>query len=116
MTKDDVLKGARGKPVPFEFDGLTLLLRPLSFGERSELFAWGREHAQEPGSGLALQARLVLFAVCDESGSPILEPADLNQFGVGLVDALAQEIARRNGIDGQGAGEPGKGPSPTTPS
>ncbi|AMV30055.1 hypothetical protein VT84_37020 [Gemmata sp. SH-PL17] len=116
MTKDDVLRAARGKPVPFEFDGFTCLLRPLSYGERQELFAWGREHAQEQGSGLALQGRLVLMALCDETGVALLEPTDLNQFGGPLVDAIALEITRRNGLDGQGSGEPGKGQSPTTPS
>ncbi len=116
MTKDDVLRAARGKPVPFEFDGFGCLLRPLSYGERQELFAWGREHAQEPGSGLVLQGRLVLMTVCDENGGPLLEPGDLAQFGGLLVDAIAIEVTRRNGIDGQGAGEPGKGASPTTTS
>ena len=116
MTRDDVLRGARGKPVPFEFDGFTCLLRPLSYGERQELFAWSRDRGQEPGSGLALQGRLVLMAVCDENGATLLEPGDLNQFGGPLVDALALEVARRNALDGQGAGEPGKGQSPTTPS
>lgn len=108
MTKADVLAGARGKPVPFESDGFKCLLRPLSFGERQDLFAWLQSHRDEPGSALVLQAKLIVSGVCDEAGLPLLEPADVRDFGGPLADELAKEIGRRNGLDGKAAGEPGK--------
>lgn len=116
MTKDDVLKGARGRPVPFEFDGCTVLLMPLQVRDRLELFEYVREHGQEPGSGIELQRRLVLKAVSDESGRPLLEPGDLDGFALPTFEAIAAEVSRRNGTDGKAAGEPGKGGSPTTTS
>jgi hypothetical protein len=121
MTKDDVLKGARGKPTPFKLqraDGQVFecLLRPMTYGERRELFDFSRDHGNEPGSGMELQARVVTLTVCDESGKPLLEPADLGGFDVEVIEAIAAEVARRNGVDGRKAGEPGKGESPTTPS
>ncbi len=121
MTKDDVLKGARGKPTPFEFargDGQTFkcLLRPLTYGERRDLFDFSRDHGNEPGSGMELQARILTLTVCDENGKPLLEPADLRDVDVEVIEAVAAEVARRNGVDGRKAGEPGKGESPTTPS
>lgn len=116
MTKADVLAGARGRPVPFEFDGFRCLLRPLSFGERQELFQWSRDHGEEPGSGLALQAKVVAMAVCDEAGNRLLDESDLVGFAVPIAEAVATEVARRNGVDGKAAGEPGKGASPTTTS
>lgn len=116
MTKADVLAGARGKPVPFEFEGFGCLLRPLTFGERQELFEWSREHGTEPGSGLTLQAKVVALAVCDAGGNKLLEEADLIGFAVPIAEAIATEVARRNGVEGKAAGEPGKGGSPTTTS
>lgn len=116
MTKSDVIAGARGKPVLFEFEGFRCLLRPLSFGERSDLFAWSRAHGEEPGSGLELQTKVALLGVCDEKGAPLLEAADLREFDGRVVEAISSEVARRNGVDGKAAGEPGKGASPTTTS
>lgn len=116
MTKADVLAGAKGKPVPFEFEGFKCLLRPLSFGERSDLFAWSREHGEEPGSGLVLQGKVVLLAVSDENGSPLLDEPDLREIDGRIMEAISTEVARRNGVDGKAAGEPGKGASPTTTS
>jgi hypothetical protein len=107
VNKQDVLKGARGKPVPFEADGFRCFLRPLTWGERRELFEWGRENGEKPGSGLELQERMILAALCDEGGKPLLEAADLKEFDGPLMDALAKEITRRNALDGK-AGEPGK--------
>lgn len=116
MTKADVLAGARGKPVPFEFEGFRCLLRPLSFGERSDLFAWSREYGDKPGSGLELQGKVVLLAVSDEQGVPLLAEPDLRDIDGRIMEAITAEVARRNGVDGKAAGEPGKGASPTTTS
>lgn len=109
MTKADVLNGARGKPVEYvSTDGFKCLLRPLSFGERRELFDWHQQHSEEPGSAMELQAKFLLLAVCDEQGKPLLEPADLNDFAGPLADEVAKEIARRNGLDGKASAETGK--------
>lgn len=116
MTKQDVLNGARGKPVPFTGpDGFACLLRPLKWGERKELLEWLREHGEEPGSAMLLQEKFIVAAVCDESGAPILTAEDLNGFDGPTADAVANEVAKRNGLDGK-AGEPGKSPSPATTS
>ena len=111
MTKADVLAGCRGKPVPFEYDGFKCLLRPLSRLEQAVLFAWFKEQKETVGAGLELQAKFILMAVCDEAGTTLLDPADLDQFSAGLVAVLADEIASRNGM---GKTDAGKGPSPTT--
>lgn len=121
MTKEDVLKGAKGKPAPFTLnrDGcepFKCLLRPLTYGERRDLFDFSQQHGTEPGSGMELQARVVTLTVCDAEGKPILDAADLRGFDVEVIEAIAAEVARRNGIDGKKAGEPGKDTSPTTPS
>lgn len=116
MTKADLLAGARGRPVPFELDGFSCLLRPLTFGDRQALFDYIRERGEEPGSGVGLQAKIVTLAVCDEQGQPLLTEADLAGFAVPIAEAIATEVARRNGIDGKGAGAPGKAASPTTTS
>lgn len=108
MTKADLLSAARGKPVSFDGpDGFTCLLRPLSWGERKELFDWLTAHRDEPGSGLELESRLITLAVCDGSGATLLVAGDLTDFALNVSDAVAKEVARRNGMDGK-AGEPGK--------
>lgn len=114
MTKADVLAGAKGRPLPFEFDGFTFLLRPLNVADRLELFEYLREHGKEPGSGIEVQRRIVLKAVCDEAGNLLLESADLEGFGLPTFEAIADEASRRSGTDGKASGEPGKEPSPTT--
>jgi len=116
VTKTDVLNGAKGKPVPFEFEGFTCLLRPLLWPERHALIEYVRDHGSEPGSGLELQTRFVLAGVSDADGKPLLERDDIEAFSVTIADAVAKEVAKRNGLDGKAAGEPGKGASPTTTS
>lgn len=113
MTKSDVLAGAKGKPVEFVSGEFKCLLRPLSFGERRELFDWHTAHKDVPGSGLALQEKVLLAAVCDERGAALLTADDLADFDGALADTVAQEIMRRNGLDGRAAGESGNGSAPT---
>lgn len=116
MTKQDVINGARGKPAPFDGpDGFACLLRPLTWGERKELLEWLRQHGEEPGSAMLLQEKFLLAGVSDDQGKPLLAAEDLAGFAGPIADAVAKEVARRNGLDG-GAGEPGKSPSPTTTS
>ncbi len=109
MTKADLLSAAKGKPVPFEGpDGFSCLLRPLTWGERKGLFEWLGAHRDDPGSGLELDQKLILAAVCDEAGVNVLDPEDLTGFALHVSEAIAKEVAKRNGMDGK-AGEPGKG-------
>ena len=105
MTKADLLNAVKLAPVPFDGPGgFHCLLRPLTWGERRALFDWHKQHEATAGAGLELQARLITLAVSDESGAPLLEAADLDGFGLELVDALAAEVAKRNGL----GGAPGK--------
>lgn len=98
MTAQDVIAGAKGKPVPFEFDGFSCLLRPLTYGERNELFAWRERN--DPKLGEELPRWLLTRAVCDESGRPILAPGDLDGFDLRVVDAVANAVLLRAGIGG----------------
>lgn len=103
MTADDVIAGARGKPVPFEFGGFTYLLRPLTRSEMLGVF--------EVKDGYATQAALLALAVCDESGVPVLSESDVPELPNAAIDAVAREILRRNGVDLDG----GKADSSKTP-
>lgn len=97
MTAQDVLNAAKGKAAPFEFDGETYHLRPLSFGERREVFAW---HEQGK-AGDGLQVWLVQSCLCDAFGRSIpLSASEVDGFDVRLVDAIAKEILRRAGLVG----------------
>ena len=111
MTADDVIKAASGKPREFLLDGVRFFLRPLKVKERRELFAWSEAEGGKPGSGEELQARLITLAVCDPKGASILSRDHLNEMDAPIVDALAKEIARRNGLSAEGKAEPGKTPA-----
>lgn len=113
MTKADVLAGAKGKPTEFTFEEFKCLLRPLTFGERRELFEWHEKHKDEAGSGMRLQEKFLLYAVCDETGKKLLDEVDLDDFAGPIADAVAKEVARRNGLDGKAGGEQGNGLAPT---
>lgn len=105
MTAEDVIAGATGKPQPFEFLGFTYLLRPVTRLELRDLNA-----AREGGSGEQLQAKVVALAVCDESGKPLLTAEQVPQLPNAAIDALCDEIARRNWMPPEGKGDSAKTP------
>jgi hypothetical protein len=110
MTAEDVLNGARGKPVPFEFYGFTYLLRPIS---RAELMAWHKWHGaqgERPDLGWESQAKIVALAVCDEGGKALLTEEQVASLPNAAIDAIADEVARRN----WGASAAGKAEAPVT--
>lgn len=88
MTTEDVIRGAQGKPVPFEFGGYTYLLRPLTRVEVRSL--------RELADGVTVQERIISLAVCDESGKILLEPSQVPSLPNASINALADEIAKRN--------------------
>lgn len=99
MTKADLLKAAKGKPSRFDGpDGFSCLLRPLTWGERKELFEWFAANKANANAGMELQAKFITLAVCDEQGAPLLTANDLPALGLEIADAIAEEVARRNGL------------------
>lgn len=105
MTAEDVIAGAMGKPVPFEYLGYTYHLRPITRLELRDLNA-GREN----GDGALLQAKVVALAVCDEAGKPLLTVEQVPQLPNAAIDALCDEIARRNWMPPEGKGDSAKTP------
>ena len=100
MTKADLLAGLAARPVPFAVAGLDVLLRPLRFGDRRELLNWFAGNRDAPGLGLAIQRRYVTMAVSDAAGGLLLADADIDALDASVVMAIADEVARRNGLDG----------------
>ena len=103
MTAADVIAGAKGKPSPFEFNGYTYLLRPLTKTEVNDMIA----RRTEPDS----DARLLALVVCDEDGKPVLSEADVPNLPFVAIQALFKEILSRNGLGDDG----GKAEPVTTP-
>lgn len=113
MTKADVLAGLAAKPLPFSAsDGFAVLLRPLRYGDRSDVMLWVREHKDEDGMGVTLQKKLAALSICDEAGGLVLSEAEIDGLDPLAIDAIAKEVARRSGLDGKD--EPGKMPPTTT--
>lgn len=104
MTADDVIKGAQGKPVPFEFYGFTYLLRPLTRAEILKL----RDGSE---SGIEIQSRIVALVVCDEAGKPLLAESQVALLPNAAIEALADEIAKRNWLSPEGKADPVKTPA-----
>jgi hypothetical protein len=96
LTAADVIAGAKGKPAPFEFFGFTYLLRPLTRSEVVSLREWSAAEAGKAGFGEAMQTKIVALALCDESGKPLFEEPQVAGLPNAAINALADEIARRN--------------------
>jgi hypothetical protein len=116
MRKEDLINGLRGKPVPFEVDGFTVHLRPLAASDRVGLLAWYRANRKEPDAAHTLQHKLIALAVVDpDNGGALLTEADAAALPALAVDAISEEVARRNGLgkdDGDDAGN-ASGPTPS---
>lgn len=106
MTAEDVIAGAKGKPQPFECLGFTYHLRPITRLELRELNA-----AREGVDGAALQAKVVALAVCDEAGKPLLTEEQVPLLPNAAIDALSDEIAKRNWMPPEGKGDSAKTPA-----
>lgn len=103
MTKADVLAGIAAVAVPFKLEnGAEVLLRPLRFGDRLELGKWWESAKSDPAAGAELQRRLLMLSVCDSSGSPVLSETDVSLLDAKAVDAISEEISKRNGLGGPG--------------
>lgn len=103
MTKADVLAGIAAVPVPFELkNGARVLLRPIRFGDRLELAKWWDSAKGEPAAGAELLRRLVVLSLSDASGNQLLTAEDVSILDAGAVDAIAEEVSKRNGIGGPG--------------
>lgn len=114
MRKDDLLAGVKGGPVPFDVNGFAVYLRPLTSADRLGLFVWHRENKKRDGAGNELQHKLIALAVVDpDNGGSLLTEADAALLPALAVDAISEEVARRNGIGGKDDAE-GKA-SPATP-
>lgn len=110
MRKEDVIAGLRGKPVPFEVDGFAVHLRPLTAADRAALFGWYRERKDDPTAPLHLMTKLIAAAVVDpHTGEQLLTEADAAALPGAAHEAIAEEVARRNGL----GGDRGKARRPT---
>ncbi len=98
MTKADVLAALAAKPVPFAAGGVQVNLRPLRFGDRVALSAWSKESKDADGSGFSLQKKLVSMSVSDAAGGLLLSEAEVDGLDCKLVEAIADEVARRSGM------------------
>lgn len=96
MTKEELLRAARGKPSPFEFGGVTYLLLPLPWGEFKEL--QGAYKGADADAAELLTFEVVARAVCDESGARLLDAADVAHLPLSAINAVFHEVARRSGI------------------
>lgn len=103
-----MIDGAKGKPVPFEFGGFTYLLRPVTRSEVLALTAWRDGEGDKPGAGRAMQERIVSMAICDESGKPLLSEKQVVELPNAAIDAVADEVARRNWGPPEGKADPAK--------
>jgi hypothetical protein len=123
LTADDVIAGAKGKPQPFEYLGFTYLLRPVTRLEFRSFSSWRAEQGERDGVGRELQEWIVGLAVCDESGVSILATFDKDQPGkppvatrvpelpTPAIDAIADEVAKRNWMPPEGKGDSAKTPA-----
>lgn len=93
------LSGLKGKPSPFKLaDGTEVYLRPITFDERNQLFAWLDENKEAANKGMELERRLVALALCDESGLMLCSCDEVGALDPDKVDALAIEVGARCGI------------------
>lgn len=116
----DFLAQLKSKPTPFQSDGFTVLLRPITFDERQTLLAWMETNKDAPNKGMELERKLVALALCDEAGKSILTEADVGGLDPDKVDAIAFEVGERSGLykrpDGKKALPPSGSTSPETSS
>lgn len=108
MTAQDVIDGAKFCPAPFEFGGFSYLLRPLTRAEVLAVFAWRDAEGDRPGVGMEMQAKILALAVCDDAGKPLLAEGQVPLLPNAAIDALADEIARRNWGPPEGKDPPSK--------
>lgn len=90
--REQLIRAATGRVTPFEFDGVTYLLRPLTQGELLSLPEAGRE---------SMNAVFALV-VCDDEGRPVFAPEDVAAMPEGAIYAVAQEAFRRCSPDPKG--------------
>ncbi|MES2208583.1 MAG: hypothetical protein V4515_00105 [Chloroflexota bacterium] len=115
MRKADLIAGVNGKPTPFEVEGFAVHLRPLTAADRLDLFRWHKEHKGEPTAANDLQHKLIALAVVDpESGDRLLSEKEAADLAAVAVDAISEEVARRNGMGNDDAGKASR-PIPSSP-
>lgn len=88
----------KGKPAPFEYDGVSVSLRPLTFRERQEISEWIAANRSNEGYGVELERKLVLLSLVDGNREPVSESV-LNDMPADLVDAIAFEVSYRCGLN-----------------
>jgi hypothetical protein len=97
LTAQDVIDGATSVPTAFEFGGFGgYLLRPLTRAEVLAVFAWRDKEGDRPGVGMEMQAKIIALALCDEKGRAVIGESRVAELPNAAIDALADEIARRN--------------------
>jgi hypothetical protein len=114
MTKTDLLAALAARPTPFLVGDQEILLRPLRYGDRSDLSAWYRAHKEEDAAFLTLKRKIVARALCDASGSLLLSEEEVDTLDPVAVDLIAEEVGRRSGLMDRDEGK-AEGP-PETPS
>lgn len=98
MNKTELLAALAGRPAPFDLNGITIHLRPLTSGDVSALMRWHADHGTERGAGIEIARKLAGLAVCDAAGGVLLGDADLDQLGLPVLERIAREVAARNGL------------------
>jgi hypothetical protein len=101
--KEDLLSRLSLKPEPFEAAGHSLLLKPLTAGERQAFHA---QHKAAAGADVA--ERAFAFAVCDDAGNRVFTESDIPEIrnlNGAVLEAVAAWFVSRNGLADH---EPGK--------
>lgn len=112
MTKDEIKAKASAKPAPFTAAGVDVILRPLTYDERTEAVAAYRAEKGTEGDSLRLQKRLAALALRDDDGKPLFTVDEVGTLDPRFVDAVAREVAKRSGVV---EGDDPKAPSTPTP-
>jgi hypothetical protein len=97
----DFIASLRGKPQPFQTpSGLTVQLRPITIGERRDLFAWWESHKEDAGFGSALIGKYVSLGLIDGNGAQAVSERDVYSLPLSAVDfdAIGKEVAVRAGM------------------
>lgn len=98
MTAQDVLDAAKGIAKPFDCDGVSLPLRPLSFDDRRTVLDW---FSDGKGTGEDLMVWLFRRHLADSSGVRVLsDESPVGGFDVALMEQAANEVLRRAGLKG----------------
>lgn len=111
----DFLSQLKSKPAPFKGDGFEVILRPITFDERQELFAWLDANKDSPLKGTELEPKLVALTLCDADGKPLLGEKEVRQqIDPDKIDAIAREAGIRCGLYKEDPAKKAQPPSGST--